>query len=137
MINDGGYTETVVPSRSVKKVFLETLQISQKNNCARDSFLINLQACLRTFLRTPSLTEQLLWLLLDIQIWSMMMDIYALISYSSKSQEFFSLSSYNFHFKSKNGYSFSPHLENLYKIPTGQVCLIQRQEILISFSKLC
>ena len=68
MINDGGYTETVVPSRSVKKVFLETLQISQKNNCARDSFLINLQACLRTFLRTPSLTEQLLWLLLDIQI---------------------------------------------------------------------
>ena len=37
---------TVVRRCSVKKVFLEISQNSQENTCARDSFLINLQACL-------------------------------------------------------------------------------------------
>ena len=37
-------TETVARRCSVKKVFLEIPQNSQENTCARDSFLINLQA---------------------------------------------------------------------------------------------
>ena len=36
--------EAVVPRCSVKKVFLEISQNSQENTCARDSFLIKLQA---------------------------------------------------------------------------------------------
>ena len=36
--------ETVAQSCSVKKVFLEFSQNSQENACARDSFLINLEA---------------------------------------------------------------------------------------------
>ena len=37
-------TEAVVQRCSVKKVFLKISQNSQKNMCARTSFLINLQA---------------------------------------------------------------------------------------------
>ena len=37
-------TEAVAQRFSVKKVFLEILQNSQKNTCARVSFLIKLQA---------------------------------------------------------------------------------------------
>ena len=36
--------EAVVQKCSVKKVFLEISQNSQENTCARDSFLIKLQA---------------------------------------------------------------------------------------------
>ena len=36
--------EAVAQRCSVKKVFLEVLQNSQENICARDSFLIKLQA---------------------------------------------------------------------------------------------
>ena len=60
---------------SVKKVFLEISQNSKENTCARDSFLINLQAKKESlaqvfpvnfakFLRTHFLTEHLWWLLL-------------------------------------------------------------------------
>ena len=68
---------------SVEKVFLEISQDSQENTCARVSFLIKLQPCLRyatllnkrlwhrcflvnfaKFLRTPFYTEHLWWLLL-------------------------------------------------------------------------
>ena len=37
-------TKAVVRKGSVKKLFLEILQNSQENTCARVSFLINLQA---------------------------------------------------------------------------------------------
>ena len=37
-------TEIVAPSCSVKTVFLEILQNSQENTCARVSFLIKVQA---------------------------------------------------------------------------------------------
>ena len=37
------YSEAVVQSCSVKKIFLETPQNSQENTCARVSFLIKLQ----------------------------------------------------------------------------------------------
>ena len=37
-------TEAVVRRCSVKELFLEISQNSQENNCARDSFLIKLQA---------------------------------------------------------------------------------------------
>ena len=36
--------EAIIQRCTVKKVFLEILQISQENTCARVSFLINLQA---------------------------------------------------------------------------------------------
>ena len=72
------YTEAVTLSCSVRKVFLEILQNSQGNTCARVSFLIKLHASLlkkrfwhRCFLvnfvkfqRTPFFTELLRWLLL-------------------------------------------------------------------------
>ena len=71
-------TEAVAQRCSVKKVFLEILQNSQENTCARVSFLIKLQATLlkkrlwhrsfpvnfAKFRRTPIFTEQLRWLLL-------------------------------------------------------------------------
>ena len=76
-------TEAVAQRSSVKKVFLEISQNSQKNICARDSFLIKLQACIRPitllkkrlwhsyfpvnflkFLRTPFFIEHLWWLFL-------------------------------------------------------------------------
>ena len=38
------YPEALVQRRSVKKAFLEISQNSQENTCARDSFLIKLQA---------------------------------------------------------------------------------------------
>ena len=38
------YTEAFIPRSSIKKVFLEILQNSQENACARVSFLIKLQA---------------------------------------------------------------------------------------------
>ena len=55
-------TETVVQRSSVEKVFLEILQNSQENTCARVSFLIKLQT-----LRTLFLTEHLRRLLLHLQ----------------------------------------------------------------------
>ena len=61
----------------VKKVSLEILQKSQKNTCAKVSFLIELQAFIKKrlwhrcfpvnfaqFLRTPYTIKQLWWLLL-------------------------------------------------------------------------
>ena len=66
-------TDAVARRCSVKKVFLEISQNSQENICTRVSVLIKLQACNRCFpvnfvkfLRTPSLTEHLWWLLLPI-----------------------------------------------------------------------
>ena len=82
--------KAVVRRCSVKKVLLEISQNSQENTCARDSFLIKLQACIfikkrlwrpatllkkalchrcfpvnfEKFLKTPSFTEHLQWLLL-------------------------------------------------------------------------
>ena len=74
--------EAVVLRYSVKKVFLEILQNSEKNICARVSFLIKLQASAKSlllkkrlwhrclplnfveFLTTIFLTEHIRWLLL-------------------------------------------------------------------------
>ena len=42
--SDDDTIETVVQRCSVKKVFLEILQNSQENTCARVSFLLKLQA---------------------------------------------------------------------------------------------
>ena len=47
--------EAVVKRCSVKKVFLEIFQNSQGNTCARDSFLINLQALACNFSKKESL----------------------------------------------------------------------------------
>ena len=75
--------EAVAQRCSVKKVFSEVWQNSQKNTCARVSFLIKMQAppvallknrlwhrCFPVsfvkFLRTPFYTEHLWWLLLKI-----------------------------------------------------------------------
>ena len=59
------FSETVAQSCSVKKVFLENLQNSQENTCARVS-LFNKVAVLRlSYVRTPFLTEHLQWLLLS------------------------------------------------------------------------
>ena len=74
--------EVVAHRCSVKKVFLEVLQNSQGNVCARVSFLIKLQAPITLlkkrlwhrcfpvnftkFLRTTFFTEHLWWLLLHI-----------------------------------------------------------------------
>ena len=53
-------TEAVVRRCSIKKVFSEISQNSQENTCARDSFLIKLQAPLvSASVRTPFLTEHL------------------------------------------------------------------------------
>ena len=76
-------SEAVVQRCSVKKVFLEILQNSQENTCARDSFLIKLQARPATLLkkslwhrcfpvnfakllRTPFFIEHLWWLLVTV-----------------------------------------------------------------------
>ena len=51
----------------LKKVFLEILQNSQENVCARASFLIEIfefPVSFAKFLRTPFLREHLRWLLL-------------------------------------------------------------------------
>ena len=48
-------TEVVVRSCSIKKVFLEILQNSQENTCARVSFLINLQAEACNFIKKETL----------------------------------------------------------------------------------
>ena len=55
------FAEVVARRCSVRKVFLEISQNSQENTCARDSFLIKLQA--NTFF-----TEHLRWLLLSLQL---------------------------------------------------------------------
>ena len=47
-------TEAVVQTCSVKKVFFEISQHSQENTCARDSFLIKLQARPATSLKTKN-----------------------------------------------------------------------------------
>ena len=55
----------------MKKVFLETLQNSLENTCARVSFITKLEALGLNFaklLRTPFLTQHLWWLLLVI-VW--------------------------------------------------------------------
>ena len=46
-----GPSEAVIQRYSVKNVFLETLQNSQENICARISFLIKLQAQPAMFLK--------------------------------------------------------------------------------------
>ena len=71
--------ETVIQMCSVKKVFLEISQDSQKNTCARVSFLIKLKAPLTLFkkrlwhrsflvkfLRTPFYKDHFWWLLLHL-----------------------------------------------------------------------
>ena len=80
-----GLIEAVVQRCSVKKLLLEISQKSQKNTCARVSFLIKLQAWLATlfkkrlwhrcfpvnfvkFLRTPFFIEHLWWLLLRLDM---------------------------------------------------------------------
>ena len=72
------FTEAVAQRCSVNKVFLETSQNSQKNTCARVSFLIKLQASVSKFikketlaarfLRTPFFKEYFRWLLLCINL---------------------------------------------------------------------
>ena len=78
-------SEPVARRCSVKNVFLEILQNSQENNCARVSFLIRLQASARNFIKKETLaqvfscefceilkktffTEHLQWLLLLLHI---------------------------------------------------------------------
>ena len=74
--------ETVIKMFSVKKVFLKISQDSQKNTCARVSFLIKLKAPLTLlkkrlwhrcflvnfvkFLRTPFYKDHFWWLLLHL-----------------------------------------------------------------------
>ena len=73
------HTEAVARSCSVKKVFLELLQNSQENNCARVCFLNKVATLLKKrlwhrffpvnfakFPRTLFLTEHLRWLLLSV-----------------------------------------------------------------------
>ena len=77
---NGFYLEAVVQRCSVKKVFREISQNSQKNTCVRVSFSIKLQVLLKKklwhrcfpvnfakFLRAPFITEHLWWLLLFIK----------------------------------------------------------------------
>ena len=54
-------TEAVAQTCSIKKVFLEILQNSQENTCARVSFLIKLQAS-ATLLKRDSDTVVFLWI---------------------------------------------------------------------------
>ena len=68
-------SEAVDQSSSVKKVFLEISQNSQKYICARVSYLIKLQAWDKCFLvnfvkfpRKPFFIEHLWWLLLQIYL---------------------------------------------------------------------
>ena len=58
-------SEAVIRRCSVKIVFLEISQNSQENACARASFLKE-SVNFSKFLRTPFVTEQLRWLLLNI-----------------------------------------------------------------------
>ena len=51
--------EAVVQRCSMKKVFLEILQNSQENNCARVSFLIKLQAWACNFIKKKTLAQVL------------------------------------------------------------------------------
>ena len=66
--------EAVVERYSVKKVFLKISQNSQRNTCARYSFLIKLQACncfpvnFVKFLRRPFFIEYLRCLLLNMRV---------------------------------------------------------------------
>ena len=71
-LNNSNKSEAVAQTCYVKKVFLEILQNSQENTCARVSVLIKLRLWHRCFfvnfakfLRTPFLTEHLRWLLLN------------------------------------------------------------------------
>ena len=50
-------TEAVIRRCSVKKVFLEILQNSQKNTCARVSFLIKLQTSACNFIKKETLAQ--------------------------------------------------------------------------------
>ena len=66
--------EAVVQRCSVKKVFLEILQNSQENTCARVSFLIRLwhrrfPINFVKFLRKSFYIEHLWWLLLILDVW--------------------------------------------------------------------
>ena len=49
--------EEVTRRCSIKKVFLEISQNSQENNCAKVSFLINLQASACNFIKKETLAE--------------------------------------------------------------------------------
>ena len=50
-------SEAIARSYSVKKVFLETSQNSQKNTCARVYFLIKLEASACNFIKKETLTQ--------------------------------------------------------------------------------
>ena len=50
-------TEVVARRCSIKKVFLEISQNSQENTCARNHFLIKLQAKAWNFIKKESLTQ--------------------------------------------------------------------------------
>ena len=50
-------TESILQRCSVKKVFLEILQNSQQNTCARVSFLITLQAEVCNFIKKETLAQ--------------------------------------------------------------------------------
>ena len=50
-------TEAILQRCSVKKVFLEILQNSQQNTCARVSFLITLQAEVCNFIKKETLAQ--------------------------------------------------------------------------------
>ena len=50
-------SEAVVQRCSIKKVFLEISQNSQKNNCARDSFLIKLHTLACNFIKKESMAQ--------------------------------------------------------------------------------
>ena len=56
--------EAAVRRCSIKNVFLEISQNSQENTCARDSFVIKLQACdLQPYYKRVSDTGVFLWIL--------------------------------------------------------------------------
>ena len=60
-------TETATRYGLWKKLFLEILQNSQKNTCARVSFLMKLQAKPATLLKKDSGTGVFLWILQNFQ----------------------------------------------------------------------
>ena len=58
--------EAVTRKCSIKKVFLETLQNSQENTCARVSFLIKLQALACNFVEKQTLSQVFSWVFCEI-----------------------------------------------------------------------
>ena len=83
-------SEVVVPRYSVENVFLEILQNTQENACARVSFLIKLQAFAK-FLRTLSLQNtsggcfchSFMWLQVSYQLYFLLkLDLAIFIFYN-------------------------------------------------------